>query len=53
MLICFQPLILKALACGTTVITYKTGGYPVAIDEKTGVVVKHGDFADEGQFPVF
>lgn len=34
---------LEAMACGTPVITYRTGGSPEAIDEKTGVVVKQGD----------
>ena len=34
---------LEALACGTPVITYNTGGSPESIDEKTGVVVEKGD----------
>lgn len=34
---------LEALACGTPVITYKTGGSPEAIDENTGVVVEQGN----------
>lgn len=34
---------LEALACGTPVITYNTGGSPEAIDEKTGVVVEQGN----------
>ena len=34
---------LEALACGTPVITYRTGGSPEAIDEKTGMVVEQGD----------
>lgn len=34
---------LESLACGTPVITYKTGGSPEAIDEKTGIVVEQGD----------
>lgn len=34
---------LEALACGTPVITYRTGGSPEAIDEKTGIVVEQGD----------
>jgi putative colanic acid biosynthesis glycosyltransferase len=33
----------ESLACGTPVITYKTGGSPEAIDEKTGIVVPRGD----------
>lgn len=39
----FPTVNLEALACGTPVITYKTGGSPEAIDSKTGVVVKQGD----------
>ena len=34
---------LEAIACGTPVITYRTGGSPEAVDEKTGVVVEQGD----------
>ena len=33
----------EALACGTTVITYRTGGSPEAVDEKTGIVVEQGN----------
>lgn len=39
----FPTTNIEALACGTPVITYKTGGSPEAIDEKTGVVVNQGD----------
>lgn len=39
----FPTVNLEALACGTLVITYNTGGSPEAIDEKTGVVVSQGD----------
>lgn len=39
----FPTTNIEALACGTPVITYKTGGSPEAIDEKTGVVVEQGD----------
>lgn len=39
----FPTVNLEALACGTPVITYKTGGSPEAIDENTGVVVEQGD----------
>lgn len=31
---------IEALACGTPVITYNTGGSPEIIDEKTGIVVE-------------
>lgn len=39
----FPTVNLEALACGTPVITYRTGGSPEALDEKTGVVVEQGD----------
>jgi glycosyltransferase involved in cell wall biosynthesis len=39
----FPTTNLEALACGTPVITYNTGGSPEAIDEKTGFVVEKGD----------
>lgn len=39
----FPTVNLEALACGTPVITYRTGGSPEAIDENTGVVVEQGD----------
>lgn len=39
----FPTTNLEALACGTPVITYKTGGSPEAIDENTGAVVEQGD----------
>ena len=39
----FPTTNLEALACGTPVITYDTGGSPEAIDDKTGLVVKKGD----------
>ncbi len=39
----FPTTNLEALACGTPVITYDTGGSPEAIDEKTGYVVPRGD----------
>lgn len=34
---------LEAIACGIPVITYKTGGSPESITDKTGIVVKCGD----------
>lgn len=39
----FPTVNLEALACGTPVLTYRTGGSPEAIDEQTGVVVEQGD----------
>ena len=34
---------IEALACGTPVITYKTGGSPEAVSSETGWVVDQGD----------
>lgn len=39
----FPTINIEALACGTPVITYKTGGSPEIIDAKTGVVVEQGN----------
>ena len=39
----FPTTNLEALACGTPVVTYDTGGSPEAIDEKTGIVVEKGN----------
>lgn len=39
----FPTTNIEALACGTPVITYRTGGSPEAIDTETGVVVEKGD----------
>lgn len=39
----FPTVNLEALACGTPVITYKTGGCPEAVDEKTGLVIEKGN----------
>lgn len=39
----FPTVNLEALACGTPVVTYKTGGSPESIDENTGRVVERGD----------
>ncbi|MDZ7719663.1 MAG: glycosyltransferase [Balneolaceae bacterium] len=39
----FPTTNLEALACGTPVITYDTGGSPEAIDSNTGMVVPCGD----------
>ncbi len=39
----FPTVNIEALACGTPVITYRTGGSPEAIDSQTGIVVERGD----------
>lgn len=39
----FPTTNIEALACGTPVITYKTGGSPEAIDNKSGFVVNQGN----------
>ena len=39
----FPTVNLEALACGTPVISYQTGGSPEALDEKTGRVIPQGD----------
>lgn len=41
----FPTVNLEALACGTPVITYRTGGSPEAISPETGVVVEQADVA--------
>ncbi len=41
----FPTTNIEALACGTPVITYRTGGSPEAIDESTGIIVEKGDVA--------
>ena len=39
----FPTTNLEALACGTPVITYQTGGSPESVDPSCGAVVKKGD----------
>jgi glycosyltransferase involved in cell wall biosynthesis len=39
----FPTTNLEALACGTPVITFNTGGSPESVDQKTGIVVTKGD----------
>lgn len=39
----FPTVNLEALACGTPVLTYETGGSPESVDMNTGIVVKQGD----------
>lgn len=40
----FPTTNLEAIACGTPVITYRTGGSPESIINQTGFVVEKGDF---------
>ena len=42
----FPTTNLEALACGTPVITYRTGGSPEAVSEDTGFVVEQGDLSE-------
>lgn len=45
----FPTTNLEALACGTPVITYNTGGSPESINEDTGYVVEKGNIANLAQ----
>lgn len=40
----FPTVNLEAIACGTPVVTYRTGGSPESVSEKAGVVVEKGDY---------
>lgn len=40
----FPTVNIEALACGTPVITYRTGGSPEILSDKTGLVVERGDY---------
>jgi len=39
----FPTINIEALACGTPVVTYRTGGSPEILDDRTGVVVEQGN----------
>jgi glycosyltransferase involved in cell wall biosynthesis len=39
----FPTVNLEALACGTPIVTYRTGGAPESVSEDTGYVVEQGD----------
>lgn len=39
----FPTTNIESLACGTPVITYRTGGSPESLDENVGIVVTQGD----------
>jgi putative colanic acid biosynthesis glycosyltransferase len=41
----FPTTNIESLACGTPIITYKTGGSPEAIDKFTGVIVEKGNLS--------
>lgn len=41
----FPTTNIEALACGTPVITYRTGGSPESVDIDTGFIVEKGDIA--------
>ncbi len=40
----FPTVNIEALACGTPVVTYRTGGSPEALTSDTGIVVDKGDY---------
>lgn len=40
----FPTVNIEALACGTPVITYNTGGSPEIIDDKCGIVIEKDDY---------
>lgn len=42
----FPTTNIEALACGTPVITYKTGGSPESVDDKTGLVIEQGNLSE-------
>lgn len=42
----FPTVNMEALACGTPVITYRTGGSPEMLDNTSGYVVEQGDYEE-------
>ena len=45
----FPTINIESIACGTPVITYRTGGSPEILDEHTGIVVEKGNLAGLNQ----
>lgn len=39
----FPTVNLESLACGTPIVTYRTGGSPESVDERTGIIVEQGN----------
>ena len=42
----FPTVNLESLACGTPIVTYRTGGSPESVDENTGIVVEKGNYEE-------
>jgi putative colanic acid biosynthesis glycosyltransferase len=42
----FPTTNLEAMACGTPVVTYRTGGSPEAVSDDTGFIVEQGDITE-------
>ena len=42
----FPTVNLEALACGTPIVTYRTGGSPESVDSNTGLVVDKGNLQE-------
>lgn len=46
----FPTINMESLACGTPVITYKTGGSPEIIDEKSGKIIEKYDYKNMAEY---
>ena len=42
----FPTVNLESLACGTPIVTYRTGGSPESVDENTGITVEKGNYQE-------